>query len=429
MCVELTRNACFEGEIMQQVLGITATAEQSIRFVEMYEHLHRHPELSMQEHQTAAFIREQLARIGAEVINCSETGVVGILRNGDGPTIGFRADIDGLPMKEETALPYASEAVALTGEGASVPVMHGCGHDSHIACALGAAELMADHPEHWKGTIVLIFQPGEEIAAGAARMVDAGLWNLAPQPQVILAQHLAPIPAGTVESRPGPVTSLADSLEVTVRGKGAHGSQPSSAIDPIVIAAFTIVRLQTVVARGTSPLDPVVVTVGTIHAGLKENIIPSEATFTINIRTPDETVRSHVLEQIRRIISAEAAAGGAPEPDVVELYKFPRCYNDPQEFAAVNRSLAAVLGDDNVMTDRARSMGSEDFGWLGDSIEVPTVFWWYGAYARERMADGAPGNHSPHFAPDAQESTEHGIRSALAAILGYVGNTDKASER
>jgi len=414
---------------MQQVLGITATAEQSMRFVEMYEHLHRHPELSMQEHQTAAFIRRQLAQIGAEVINCSETGVVGILRNGDGPTIGFRADIDGLPMKEETGLPYASEAVAFTGAGASVPVMHGCGHDSHIACALASAELLADHPEDWKGTIVFIFQPGEEIAAGAASMVDAGLWKLAPQPQVILAQHLAPIAAGTVESRPGPVTSLAESLEVTVRGKGAHGSQPSSAIDPIVIAAFTIVRLQTVVSRGTSPLDSVVVTVGTIHAGLKENIIPSEATFTINIRTPDETVRTQVLEQIRRIISAEAAAGGASEPSVVELYQFPRCHNDPQEFAAVNRSLAAVLGDDNVMTDRARSMGSEDFGWLGDSIEVPTVFWWYGAYERERMTDGAPGNHSPHFAPDALESTEHGIRSALAAILGYVGNTDKASER
>lgn len=414
---------------MQPVLGITATTTQARRFVEIYKHLHRHPELSMQEHQTAAFIREQLTRIGAEVINCSETGVIGILRNGDGPTIGFRADIDGLPMKEETGLPYASEAIAILGEGASVPVMHGCGHDSHIACALGAAELLEDHRGHWNGTIVFIFQPGEEIATGAALMVDAGLWNLAPQPQVILAQHIAPIPAGTVESRPGPVTSLADALEVTVRGKGAHGSQPSSAIDPIVIAAFTIARLQTVVARATSPLDSIVVTVGTIHAGLKENIIPSEAIFTINIRTPNEKVRSDVLEQIRRIISAEAAAGGAPEPDVIELYRFPRCNNDPQEFAVVSRGLTAAVGRENVMTDRARSMGSEDFGWLGDSIEVPTVFWWYGAYAREHIGNGNPGNHSPHFAPDAEESTEHGIRSALAAMLAYVGNTAKATER
>jgi hippurate hydrolase len=324
-------------------------------------------------------------------------------------------------MREETGLPYESKAFAVTEKGERVPVMHGCGHDSHIACALAAAELLAGHRHSWKGTIVFVFQPGEEIAAGATRMVDAGLWKLVPTPEVILAQHLGPFPAGTVEFRPGSVTSLADALQVKVHGKGAHGSQPESAIDPIVIAAFIIVRLQTVVSRGTSPLEAVVVTVGTISGGLKENIIPSEATFTINIRTPNEEVRNQTLNQIRRIVSAEAASGGAPEPDVEHLYTFPRCYNDPQEFATVSRSLAAVLGSGNVTTDRPRSMASEDFGWLGDSIGVPTVFWWYGAYAREGMTDAMPGNHSPYFAPDAVESTVHGIRSALAAILGYLG--------
>lgn len=269
--------------------------------------------------------------------------------------------------------------------------------------------------------MVFIFQPGEETAAGARAMTDAGLWKIAPVPSVILAQHLAPFAAGTVRSRPGDVTALADSLEVTVHGIGAHGSQPESAVDPIVIAAYMIVRMQTVVSRGTSPHDPVVVTIGTMNAGLKENIIPSRATFTVNIRTPTEAVRTKTLTQIRRIISAEAAAGGAPEPQITQLYDFPRCYNDPTEFDTVARGLADALGAENVITDRPRSMGSEDFGWLGDSIGVPTVFWWYGAYAREHADDGLPGNHSPHFGPDAQASTEHGIRSALGAILAYVG--------
>ena len=407
---------------MQLLPSINTNAGHMRKYVDLYRHLHQHPELSMQESATAILIEDHLKRIGVETFICGNTGVVGILRNGPGPVVAFRADTDALPMKEETGLPYASTYTATMPDGSLVPVMHGCGHDSHITCAIAAAELLATNQAQWSGTVVFIFQPGEETAAGAAAMVDDGLWEKAPLPQVVLAQHLGPFATGMIQTRPGDVTSLADSWSVTVLGKGAHGSQPESAIDPIVIAAYMITRLQSVVSRELNPLESAVVTVGTFHAGLTENVIPSEAVFTMNIRTPNEEVRARVLASVRRIIGAEALAAGAPEPIITELYRFPRCYNDPESLQTVATALSAALGDDNVSVTRQRSMASEDFGWLGDSIGVPTVFWWYGAYAAEHMAaqDLVAGTHSPFFGPDADASLESGIRSALAAILAFV---------
>jgi len=402
--------------------GIDLDAHSMNGYFDLYRHLHQHPELSMHEYKTAQIIEERLKNTGAETFQCGGTGIVAILRNGAGPVIAFRADIDGLPMKEETGLLYASTDTSVLSDGSVVPVMHGCGHDLHITAAIAAAELLASKSSLWSGTLVFIFQPGEETASGASAMVDDGLWKRAPIPVVILGQHVGPCETGTTETRTGEVMSLADAWEVIVHGKGAHGSQPEVSIDPIVAAAYMITRIQTVVSRDLSPHTSAVVTVGSFHAGLKENIIPSEAAFTLNIRTPNEEVRAGVLSSLRRIIHAEAIAAGAGEPSITELYRFPRCYNDEEMTSIVTAALVDEFGYSNVNVARPRSMGSEDFGWLGDSIGVPTVFWWHGAFSPLRMAkmDTVPGNHSPFFGPDLEPAIETGIRSALAAIMAYV---------
>lgn len=396
-------------------------------YIDLYKHLHAHPELSMQEHATADLIEERARAMGAETFRCGGTGVVAIIRNGDGPTIAFRADIDGLPLEELTGLDYASVDHGVLADGTSVPTMHACGHDAHITSAIAAGELLAENTDLWSGTLVLIFQPGEETGAGSAAMIADGLWDKAPRPEIVLGQHLSPATAGTATLRSGNVMSLADSWEVTINGVGAHGSRPEDAIDPIVIAAYTITRLQTVVSRELNPQSAAVVTVGTFHAGLKENIIPSKAVFTLNIRSTDETIRAQVLESVRRIVLAESAAAGADEPTITELYRFPRNYNDPTATPEVVADLAAALGSENVDGFRTQSMGSEDFGWLGDSIGVPTVFWWFGAYAPGRFdsGDAVPGNHSALFGPDVDAVVPTGIRSALAAILGQFSRRTK----
>jgi len=407
---------------MQLFPGIGVDEPSMNGYFDLYRHLHQHPELSMHEYKTAQLIEERLKNTGAETFRCGATGVVGILRNGIGPVIAFRADIDGLPMKEETGLLYASTDTSVLSDGSVVPVMHGCGHDLHITAAIAAAEVLASKSSLWSGTLVFIFQPGEETAAGSSAMVDDGLWKRAPIPIVILGQHVGPCETGTAETRTRDVMSLADAWEVIVHGKGAHGSQPERSIDPIVTAAYMITRLQTVVSRELSAHTSAVVTVGTFHAGLKENIIPSEAVFTLNIRTPNEEVRADVLSSLRRIIHAGAMAAGAREPTITELYRFPRCYNDEHMTSIVTAALVGEFGDPNVNEARPRSMGSEDFGWLGDSIGVPTVFWWFGAFSAARMSetDTVPGNHSAFFGPDLELAIETGIRSALAAIMAYV---------
>ncbi|MBY0687378.1 amidohydrolase [Microbacterium marinilacus] len=390
--------------------------------VALYTHLHARPELSGQEHETAALIEERLDELGVERLRCGGTGVVGVLRNGDGPTVAFRADTDGLPILEDTGLPYSSSATGTLPDGTNAPVMHGCGHDTHVAALLTAARLLTAHRSSWAGTVVLLFQPGEETAWGARAMVDDGLWEKAPRPEVVLAQHVMPRPAGTVALRSGPMATLADSWRITVRGRQAHGSQPENAIDPIVLASWMVVRLQTIVARELSPRTPAVVTVGTFHAGLKENIIPDTAVFSVNVRTPDEQTRETVLSAIRRIVSAEAAASRAPEPTIEEINSFPRLVNDASLTPRVTEAFVRAFGQDAV-EHAELGMGSEDAGWLGDAIGVPTVFWGFGAFDRDLFAgEGQPmGNHSPQFAPDARHAMTTGISAALVAILSFLG--------
>ena len=384
----------------------------------LYRRLHASPELSMQEHATAELIEQELTDLGVEHFRCGGTGVVGVLRNGDGPVVAFRADTDGLPLAEDTGLDYASTATGRLEDGTEVPVMHGCGHDTHVAVLLTTAQLLVGAREAWSGTVVLVFQPGEETAAGAKAMLADGLWEKAPVPEVVFGQHVMPQLAGTIHYSTGDAMALADSWKVTLHGQGAHASQPQDATDPIVLGAHMITRIQTVVSREIDPRQAAVVTVATFHGGLKENIIPAAAEFTLNVRTLDPVVRERVLAALRRIISAEAAASGAPEPTVEVLSSFPRNYNDPDATAAVVEHLRRALGEQNV-GEIEPLMGSEDFGALGAAIGVPSVFWFFGGHDAATL-DGpgpVPVNHSPFFAPVMEPTLSTGVQAALTALL------------
>ncbi|WP_066302438.1 amidohydrolase [Arthrobacter luteolus] len=396
-------------------LGYTPDDQQKLH--DTYRYLHTHPELSMQEHETAAYLLARLQELGLEAFPCGGTGVVGILRNGEGPVVGFRADTDGLPIGENTGLEYASTATGTLEDGTAVPVMHGCGHDTHMAVALATAELLARGTDRWAGTVVFIFQPGEETAAGARAMVADGLWDKAPRPEVIYGQHVWPGVAGELEISSGTAMAMADSWRITVLGRQAHGSQPEKSIDPIVLGAHMVVRIQTILSREVPARDSAVITVGTFHGGLKENIIPGSAEFTVNVRTFEPEVREHVLGALRRIIAAEAAASGAPEPLIEEISSFPRCYNDPETTAGLLPGLRAALGEENVK-EVPPVMGSEDFGLLADAIGVPSVYWMFGSTKRERVDAGelVAGNHSPEFAPEIEPTLGTGLAAALAAL-------------
>ena len=384
---------------------------------ELYKQLHAAPELSMQEHKTAALIEQQLAELGIANFRCGGTGVVGVLRRGEGPVVAFRADIDGLPLQEASGLPYASTVRAVQPDGTDVPVMHGCGHDVHVAALVATAEVLV-RDESWNGTVILIFQPGEETGEGADAMVEDGLWDRVPKPEVVYGQHVVAGPAGSVSLREGPTLSSADSLRVVVKGRGSHASAPQDSVDPIVLGAYMITRLQTIVSREVAPSQAAVVTIGTFAGGLKENIIPESAEFTVNVRTFDPGVRTNVLASIRRIVQAEALASGAPEPFVEVISEFPQCVNDSQATTVLRERFTRLLGPENVM-EAALGMASEDFGRLSEAIGVPAVFWFFGGY--KESGDYAPQNHSPRFAPDLEPTLTTAVRLATGAILGVVG--------
>lgn len=402
--------------------GATITEDLREGLQDLYRGLHAAPELSMQEHRTAELIEQRMRALGYEAFLCGGTGVVAVLRNGDGPVVGFRADIDALPVAEETGLPYASTARGTLRDGSDVPVMHACGHDLHITSAIGAATLLAGARSAWSGTVVFVFQPGEETSEGAVAMVEDGLWDKAPKPRVIYSQHVWPGRTGTVEVSSGATMAMADSWKVTVHGRGGHGSRPEDTIDPVVLAAHMVVRIQSVVSREVSPLKAAVVTVASFHAGLKENIIPSKAEFTVNVRNLDPDVRDRVLASLRRVIAAEAQASGAPDPDIEELYTFPLLYNDPEATADLKDALTAVLGADKVL-DTEPKMGSEDFGHLAEAIGVPGVYWFFGGLPDEVVGGDlpVPSNHSPLFAPVIEPTLSTGVAAAYAALMSQVG--------
>lgn len=402
--------------------GARITPEFQEELHTLYRELHGMPELSMQEHQTAALIIARMKGLGYETFVSGGTGVVAIMVNGDGPVVGFRADTDGLPVAEETGLEYASSARGTLPDGTEVPVMHACGHDTHITCAIGAATLLAGSRDTWSGTVVFLFQPGEETAEGAFAMVADGLWDRAPAPEVIFGQHVWSGRTGEVEVSTGPAMAMADSWRVTVHGRGGHGSRPEETIDPVLLAAHMVVRIQSIVSREVHPQNSVVVTIASFHAGVKENIIPGKAEFTVNVRNLDVGVREKVLAALRRVIAAEARASGAPEPEILEMYTFPLLFNDPEATEALKTALAAVLGKDKII-DRPAQMGSEDFGHLPDAIGVPGVYWFFGGMPHE-LVNGdipVPSNHSAFFAPVIEPTLTTGVTAAFTAIMSRVG--------
>jgi hippurate hydrolase len=386
----------------------------------LYKDVHQHPELSMHEERTAALAAQHLEAAGFDVTTgVGKTGVVGVLRNGDGPTVMLRADMDALPVQEQTDLPYASVV-----DG----VMHACGHDMHVAWLAGATAHLAAHRGAWRGTVMAVFQPAEETAAGAQAMIDDGLFERFAKPDAVLGQHVMPSPAGRIGTRSGVITSAADSFEIRMFGRGAHGSMPEASIDPVVMAAATVLRLQTIVSREVAAAQSAVVTIGALQAGTKENVIPDEAVIKLNVRTFDEGVRTHVLEAIKRIVDAEAQASNAPRaPEITALDRYQLVRNDPDAVQRVGAALRAHFGADRV-NDIAPISASEDFGSFGREWGVPSVFWTVGGTDGDtyRTAQQAgrlselPTNHNPRFAPALHPTLETGVEAMVAAASAWL---------
>jgi hippurate hydrolase len=385
-----------------------------------YADVHSHPELSMQETRTSALAADQLRASGYEVTTrVGKTGVVGLLKNGAGPTVMLRADMDALPVEEATGLPYASKVKG---------VMHACGHDMHVTWLVGAARLLAEARDAWHGTVMAVFQPAEETAEGAKAMIDDGLFTRFPKPDVILGQHVMVGSAGDIGGRTGTITSAADSLQIRLFGRGAHGSMPQASIDPVVMAASTVMRLQTIVSRELSPNEAAVVTIGSLQAGTKENVIPEEAVIKLNVRTYDPGVRKRVLAAIERIVNAECAASGAPKPpEFTTLDSYPMGLND----AGASQRIVDAFRQ-HFPAVRVKQTGptsaSEDFGSFGAQWHVPAVFWFVGGtdpatYAKAKAAgevNKLPSNHSPFFAPVLHPTLETGVQAMVVGALAWL---------
>jgi amidohydrolase len=397
---------------------------------QLYRDVHEHPELSHQEQRTASLVADRLRGAGFDVHEgVGGTGVVGVLRNGAGPTVLLRADMDALPVRESTGLPYASEVTAIDADGERVPVMHACGHDLHVACLAGAAHLLAEGRKYWSGTLVTLFQPAEEVGDGARGMVEGGLASLIPGPvTVALGQHVLPLPAGRVGTRPGPALSAADSMRITVYGQGAHGSMPQAAVDPVVLAAMIVVRLQAVVSREVAPGDTAVLTVGSIQAGTKSNVIPDQAVLQLNVRTYTQGTRTTVLEAIRRIVRAECQASGCPrEPDFELFDRFPVTDNDSAATGRVESAFTEFFGN---RTHRVGPQSaSEDFSDIPTALGAPYTYWFIGGIDADRyeqaaragrVAQDIPVNHSAAFAPVLQPTLDTGTEALVVAALAWL---------
>jgi len=398
----------------------------------VYKDLHAHPELSMQETRTAAIAADHLNKSGFEVTTgVGKTGVVGILHNGDGPIVMLRADMDALPIKEATGLPYASTITAPGPDGKTTPVAHSCGHDMHVACLIGATSLLAKSRDSWHGTLMAVFQPGEETAQGAQAMIDDNLFKRFAKPDVVLGQHVMSLPSGHLDWRAGVVTSAADSLQIRMFGRGAHGSMPEASIDPVIMAASTVMRLQTIVSREVAPTDAAVVTIGVLQAGTKENVIPDEAVIKLNVRTFDEGVRKHVLAAIERIVNAEAAAAGAPKPpEITPLDRYSLVTNDIDATNKVVDAFRQQFPDGSVEQTKP-TMASEDFGCFGTEWHAPAVYWFFGGddpavYAKakkEGTLSSLPTNHNPRFAPVIHPTMETGVKALVVAAHAWLAES------
>jgi len=406
-----------------------------------YRHLHANPELSYQEKETAALVARELRALGFEVTENfgaypavqgaaarAAYGVVAVMRNGAGPTIMVRTDLDALPVEERTGVPYASRAKAMQ-EGTEVSVMHACGHDVHMTSFLGTARLLTKMKDRWAGTLIMIGQPAEERGAGAAAMLRAGLYTKFPRPQTVVALHvMADVPAGQVGMVEGFTLASSDSVDVTIYGVGGHGAAPHATKDPVVIAAQFINAIQTIVSRELNPLDPAVVTVGSIHAGTKHNIISDEARLQLTVRAYKPEVRERILNSLERIARGVAAAAGVPN-DRMPVVRWsreestPSTYNDPPMTRRLGAAIRGAIGAENVI-DGSPIMPAEDFSRFGlEEPRVPIVMFWLGAsdpkILREAKEKGmpAPGLHSALFTPVPDVAIRTGVKAMTAAVL------------
>ncbi len=393
-----------------------AVSEDMPGLMELYRDLHANPELSFQEVETAAKLAARARALGFEVTEqVGKTGVVAVMRNGDGPTVMLRADMDGLPLVEKTGLPYASKRTAIPASGVETGVMHACGHDTHMAAWIGTAQLLSERKDEWQGTLVMILQPAEEIGEGALAMLEDGLYTRFPKPDYVLGFHdAAQFPAGMIGYSPGYALANVDSVDITVPGLGGHGAYPHTTKDPIVLASAIVMRLQTLVSRESSPLDPAVVTVGSFHAGYKHNIISDEAKLQLTVRSYSDESRQLLLDGIKRIARGEAITAGMPEdrmPTVTVQDPYtPSTYNTPEFTENVMADLSVRFGEDRVMKVPS-VMGGEDFGqfYRADPDNIESLIFWVGGVPAEDFQKAEAGEiklpslHSPFWAPDAEK--------------------------
>ncbi len=391
--------------------------------VSLYKHLHTHPELSFQEKETSKRIAEELRKAGAEVTTgLGKYGVVGVLKNGEGPTVLVRSDLDALPVTEQTGLSYASQQVVNDAAGKSVGVMHACGHDIHMACLVGTARWLATHRDRWAGTVLLIGQPAEEAIGGAKAMLADGLYERFPKPDAALALHVThDQEIGTVGYTSGPALAGSTALDVTIRGKGGHGAAPHTTVDPIVLAALVIVDLQTIASREVNPIQPCVVTVGSIHGGTRSNIIPAEVKLQLTLRAYRDDVRDLLIDGIKRRIKGLAQAHRAPDPSLEIIETTPPTVNTPALVGRVVPALRKALGSDNVKAVEP-VMGAEDFGLFGQG-GVPTFMFRVGTLTPKRLAESLDGGkplpslHSPLYYPEPSGSIQTGVTAMTAAVV------------
>ncbi len=396
---------------------------------DLYRDLHAHPELGFQEHRTAGIVTERMRALGLTVTEgIGVTGVTAVLENGPGPVVWLRADMDALPVEERTGLHYASTESAVGPDGIETKLMHACGHDMHVTWLVGAMEELAENRTDWSGTVVAVFQPAEETIAGAQAMIADGLVDRVPRPTIVLGQHVAPFPAGVISLTSGAAMAGVDDLTVLLHGQGGHGSRPETTIDPVLAAASTVVRLQSIVSREVTPGRLAVLTVGRLQAGSKSNIIPDDATLDINIRTTDAEVRERVVSSVRRIVEAEASASGMTVPPTITMNaSAPATVNSPEHTEVLRDRFAQHWGP--AIIDYGTVSGSEDVGQLAAAAGAPLVFWITGgsdpatvaaAQAAGRFAQDIPSNHSPYFAPVLHPTIERGVEALVIGARTFL---------
>lgn len=414
-----------------QASGLDLNLSKAMPAIEkFYLDLHQSPELSYHEQKTGKKVADRLTQLGFKVTsNVGGFGVVGIYKNGEGPTVMIRTDTDGLPIIEQTGKSYASKVKVIDEHGAKVGVMHGCGHDIHMSSFIGTAEQLIAHKKQWQGTLMMVAQPAEEVGGGAKAMLSEGLFSKYAKPDHIIALHVsASVPAGKVSMKNEYTMASVDSVDITIKGKGGHGAYPHTTIDPVVIAARTVLALQTITSRELSPLEPSVITVGSIHGGSKHNVISDEVKLQLTLRSYNPDVRSAQIAAIKRITAGIAQSAGLNESNYPVIYvhedeSIPSTYNNPAQTDIVRNSIASAIGDTNVLETQA-VMAGEDFGLYGRTDEnIPITLFWLGGVNQAQYADSIktgevlPSLHSSKFAPDYKVAIPTGIKAMSNAAV------------